>query len=182
MALGGGLGAPRQLACTNFTTRDCYALNSSTTTKLSFHLALPAVLPTKPALEHFAEWMRATFASGSAPLSPLLDVSVYGARGNMRLPLNRKPFRPGSAVDKPWLRPVSRVGNIEFAETHDDASPEGHHAFTLSLLEQHMWTTGSHGSLRLEERLREWKSGVCARIPARDADDDRHRSEGDGRG
>jgi hypothetical protein len=128
------------------------------------------VLLTKSALEHV--WMRSTFASGSAPLSPLLDVSVYVSCGNMRLTLNRKPFKPGAEVDKPWLRPVSRVGAIEFADTHESATPDGHHAFTLSLLQQHMWTTGSSGSLQLEERLREWKSGVCARIPARDADDD----------
>ena len=58
------LPAFNQLAGTAYTTRDVYALDSSTSTKLSFHLATPALLPTKPSLELFAEWMRATFESG----------------------------------------------------------------------------------------------------------------------
>ena len=149
------LPAFNALAGTAFTTRDCFALDSSTTARLSFHLALPAVLPTKSALDHFSAWMRATFESASEPLSPLLDVSVYTTCRNMRLTLNRKPFKPGDEVDRPWLRPVSRVGAIEFADTHDSATPDGHHTFTLSLLQQHMWTTGASGSLQLEERLRE---------------------------
>jgi hypothetical protein len=174
------LPAFNALAGTAFTTRDCDALDSSTTTRLSFHFALPSVLPTTSALKHFSAWMRATFESASEPLSPLLDVSVYTTCRNMRLVLNCKPFKPGAAVDRPWLRPVSRVGAIEFAATHDAATLDGHHAFTLSLLQQHMWTTGASGSLQLEERLREWYSGFCtrgrpeappARARARDAPD-----------
>ena len=163
------LPAFNQLAGTAYTTRDVYALDSSTSTKLSFHLAMPALLPTKPSLELFAEWMRATFASGPAALSPLLDVGVYATCANMRLPLNRKP---GAAADKPWLRPVSRVGGIQFAETHDDATPDGQHEFTLSLLQQHMWTTGSLRAPEpgappdLEERLRAWKVAASHTPPA----------------
>ena len=157
------LPAFNQLAGTSLTTRDCYALDSSSATKLSFHFALPAVLPTKTALELFAEWMRATFKDCDAPLAPLLDVGVYAESGNMRLPLNRKPFKPGAATDKPCLRPVSRVGTIQFADTHDGATPDGRHSFTLSLLQQHMWTIAAAAphawaaAPDLEERLRFWK-------------------------
>ena len=163
------LPALNALAGTSFTTRDCFLLNSSDAKKHSFHVALPVALPTAAALDHFSRWMAATFASGSSPLSPLLDVSVYSITRNMRLVLNRKPFTPGAAEDKPWLRPVSRVGALEFAATHDGAAPDGPHAFTLDLLKQHMWTTTmaeamSCESVQLEERLRAWHAGVARRV------------------
>ena len=155
------LPALNALAGTSFTTRDCFLLNSSDAARLSFHVVLPVALPTAAALDHFSLWMVATFASGSSPLSPLLDAGVYSRTRNMRLTLNRKPCKPGAAEDKPWLRPVSRVGALEFAATHDGATPDGPHAFTLDLQKQHMWTTTtdamSSESVQLEERLRAWR-------------------------
>lgn len=137
----------------SITPRECYVLDSSSASKLSFHVALPLVLSTDASVKAFARWMRITFEKCESPLAPLLDTGVYATRGNMRLPLCRKPFKPGASSDKPWLRPVSRVGDIEFAQTHDDATPGAAHAHTLALLHQHAWTFVDESHRRLDEAL-----------------------------
>ncbi len=109
-------------------------MDSSSSTKLSFHVATPLVLANAVDVSRFSNWMRYTFDKCDNPLTPLLDCKVYAACGNMRLPLNRKPAEPGSSVDKPCLRPVSRIGSLKFADTHDDATPDAPHGHTLELL------------------------------------------------
>jgi hypothetical protein len=124
--------------------------------KLSFHVATPLVLATADGVLLFSHWMRDTFENGDEPLTPLLDCGVYASCGNMRLPLNRKPAKPGSATDKPWLRPVSRVGDLEFAQTHDDATAGEPHGYTLDLLRQHAWTWVDPNYRCISDRLEAW--------------------------
>jgi hypothetical protein len=102
--------------------------------------------------------MRDTFEACDEPLAPLLDCSVYATRGNMRLPLNRKPATPGSLADKPWLRPVSRIGSLEFAATYDEAMPDAPHDYTLELLRHHAWSWVSPHSECISDRLDAWIS------------------------
>ena len=173
--VGTVLTAFNAMAGTSLTTRDCFVLDSSSASKLSFHISTPVVLRTPLAVELFRLWMRSTFKSGAAaPISPLVDVGVYSARSNMRLPLCRKPSAPGAAADKPWLRPRSRVGTIEFAPTHDDATPEGEHTHMQALLRQHMWTVCSESPLSdspdLEPRLEAWASSSAAPTAARSSE------------
>jgi len=147
-----------QLAGSRLATRDLYLLDSSSNTKLSFHVATPLVLASATDVTLFSQWMRATFETCDNPLSPLLDCSVYATRGNMRLPLNRKPATPGSLADKPWLRPVSRIGSLEFATTYDEATPDAPHNYTLELLRQHAWSWVSPNSECISDHLDAWAS------------------------
>ena len=153
------LPALNELAGSRLTTQDLYLLDSSSSTKLSFHVATPLVLATAADVSLFSQWMRCTFDKCDEPLTPLLDCSVYAACGNMRLPLNRKPAEPGSSADKPWLRPVSRIGSLKFADTHDDATPDGLHGHTLELLRHHAWSWVSPDSECISDRLDDWESG-----------------------
>jgi hypothetical protein len=74
----------------------------------------------------------------------------------MRLPLNRKPAKPGAATDKPWLRPSSLVGDLEFAQTHDNATAGEPHDHTLDLLRQHAWTWVDPSYRCISDRLKAW--------------------------
>jgi hypothetical protein len=146
------------VAGSRLATGDLYLLDSSSNTKLSFHVATPLVLANAVDVSRFSQWMRDTFEACDEPLTPLLDCSVYATRGNMRLPLNRKPATPGSLADKPWLRPVSRIGSLEFADTHEDATPDGPHGHTLELLRHHAWSWVSPNSECISDRLDAWAS------------------------
>jgi hypothetical protein len=150
------LPALNELTGVHLTTKDFYLLDSSCEGKLSFHLASPLVLSTAEDVSSFGRWMRATFENSDEPLTPLLDCGVYSSCGNMRLPLNRKPAKPGAVKDKPWLRPVSRVGDLEFAPTYDDATPGEPHGYTLALLQQHMWSFVETSYPCISERLAAW--------------------------
>ncbi len=150
------LPALNGLSGARLTTRDLYLLDSSSSEKLSFHVVTPLVLESAEDRGLFSRWMEASFKNGSGALSPILDVSVYSTCGNMRLPLNRKPAKPGSASERPWLRPVSRVGELDFAATHDDATPTDPHDYTLSLLQQHAWTWVSREHTSISDRLTAW--------------------------
>jgi len=150
------LPALKKLTGVHLTTKDLYILDSSCEGKLSFHLVTPVVLATADDVWRFGNWMRDTFENGDKPLTPLLDCGVYSSCGNMRLPLNRKPAKPGAAKDKPWLRPTSRVGDLEFAQTHDAATPGDPHEYTLALLRQHMWSCVEPHYPCFSERLAAW--------------------------
>ena len=119
------------------TTHDCFLSESSSATKLSFHVATTLVLPTKDARLVFDAWVKDELKH---ELAPLFDAGVYGSARNMRLPLCRKPFKLGDAADKPWLRPVSCLHSLQFAQTVDAASADGPVGFSAELLEQHMWS------------------------------------------
>jgi hypothetical protein len=156
------LPALNKLTGVHLTTRDLYILDSSCEGKLSFHLATPLVLATADDVLFFGQWMRATFENGETPLTPLLDCGVYSSCGNMRLPLNRKPAKTGAAKDKPFLRPTSRVGDLEFAQTHDDATPGEPHGYTLALLQQHMWSCVDFSYPRISDHLAAWAGDSCS--------------------
>ena len=156
------LPALNELTGVHLTIKDFYLLDSSCDGKLSFHLASPLVLATADDVLLFGRWMRATFENGDKPLTPLLDCGVYSSCGNMRLPLNRKPAKPGAAKDKPWLRPTSRVGDLEFAATHNNATPGEPHGYTLALLQQHMWSCVEPNYPCISERLAAWGGDSCS--------------------
>jgi hypothetical protein len=157
------LPALNEMTGTQVSTRDMYLMDSSSQGKLSFHVATPLVLATADDVSIFSRWMRATFENCHEPLAPLLDCGVYATRGNMRLPLNRKPAKAGAAADKPWLRPVSRVGSLDFAATHDAATPSDPHGYTLALLRQHTWSCVEPDYERISERLNAWSGAGCSR-------------------
>jgi hypothetical protein len=92
------LPALNAMAGSHLTTHNLHLLDSSSNDKLSFHVATPLVLATASDVSTFSHWMRYTFDKCDEPLAPLLDCSVYATCGNMRLPLNRKPAKPGAAT------------------------------------------------------------------------------------
>jgi hypothetical protein len=54
---------------------------------------------------------------------------------------------------------VSRVGSLEFAPTHDNATPDDPHGHTLDLLRQHAWTWVSADYECISDSLEAWGSG-----------------------
>lgn len=108
----------------NVTPADCYLLDSSSKTRLSFHVVTNLVLQTPHARAAFDEWVQ----SSLKPMyDEMLDCGVYGSSRMMRLVHNTKPGRHS------FLRPATQIGSIPFASL-----PQGM-CITVELLRLTMW-------------------------------------------
>ena len=120
------LPALARLAGRELSTADCHLLDSSTNTKLSFHIATPLVLATPEARLEFKAWV----AEHIDPVgAPLIDCGVYGAARNMRLSFCTKT---GSSAR---LVPTERVGALRFAACAPRVGE-----ITPAVLVDHLWT------------------------------------------